>query len=64
MNTRQAAEYLFLSHKTLEKYRVVGGGPVFRKHGRLVVYEVADLDSWSAERKSRSTSESTAKGWA
>src|SRR5207302_1419081 len=32
LNTAQAAHYLGLSRKTLEKLRVVGGGPRFRRH--------------------------------
>ena len=30
----EAAEYLRLSPRTLEKQRVIGGGPKFRKFGR------------------------------
>ncbi|HCL2614070.1 TPA: helix-turn-helix domain-containing protein, partial [Pseudomonas aeruginosa C40A] len=40
----EAAEYLRLSPRTLEKQRVIGGGPRFRKFGRRVMYAVADLD--------------------
>ncbi len=63
MTTVQAAKHLNMSPKTLEKYRAVGGGPVFRKHGRKVLYRVADLDAWSDGRAARSTSESSVKGW-
>ena len=38
----EAAEYLRLSPRTLEKQRVIGGGPRFRKFGRRVMYAVAD----------------------
>lgn len=31
---------------TLAKWATVGGGPRFRKFGRDVVYDVADLDAW------------------
>ncbi len=63
LTTDQAAEYLHMSPKTLEKYRVVGGGPVYRKHGRKVLYRLADLDAWSEARAARSTSETSSKGW-
>ena len=43
----EAAEYLRLSPRTLEKQRVIGGGPKFRKFGRRVMYAVADLDAWA-----------------
>ena len=46
----EAAEYLRLSPRTLEKQRVIGGGPKFRKFGRRVMYAVADLDAWAADR--------------
>ncbi|MBI1206835.1 MAG: helix-turn-helix domain-containing protein [Azospirillum sp.] len=57
LNTAQAAFYVDLSRRTLEKMRVVGGGPKFRKHGRFVRYHVDDLDAWSASRGKASTSD-------
>ena len=53
----EAAEYLRLSPRTLEKQRVIGGGPKFRKFGRRVMYAVADLDSWADERSFEATSD-------
>lgn len=47
LNTAQAAFYVGLSRRTLEKMRLVGGGPRFRKHGRYVRYHIDDLDAWS-----------------
>ncbi|TWB18441.1 helix-turn-helix protein [Nitrospirillum amazonense] len=47
LNTAQAAFYVGLSHRTLEKMRLKGGGPRFRKHGRYVRYHIDDLDAWS-----------------
>jgi hypothetical protein len=37
----EAAEYLRLSPRTLEKQRVIGGGPKFRKFGCRVMYAVS-----------------------
>ena len=34
------------SPRTLAKYAVVGGGPLFRKAGRYPLYHPDDLDSW------------------
>ena len=54
----QAAEYcikqgLPVSPKTLAKYACVGGGPKFRKFGKMrVVYKIADLDEWIERRLS------------
>jgi len=49
-----------LSPKTLAKLAVVGGGPRFRKAGRIPLYDPADLDDWVRSKLSRpiaSTSE-------
>jgi excisionase family DNA binding protein len=46
--TAQAAYYVGLSHRTLEKFRISGRGPAYRKHGRYVRYHITDLDAWSA----------------
>ncbi|HCP53558.1 MAG: DNA-binding protein [Pseudomonadaceae bacterium] len=53
----EAAEYLRLSPRTLEKQRVIGGGPRFRKFGRRVMYAVADLDCWADQRSFEVTSD-------
>lgn len=57
LTTDQAAHYVGLSRRTLEKMRTAGGGPLFRKHGRYVRYHIDDLDEWSAEHVKTSTSE-------
>jgi hypothetical protein len=31
---------------TLAKYAVIGGGPIFRRAGRVPLYSQNDLDSW------------------
>lgn len=53
----EAADYLRLSPRTLEKQRVIGGGPRFRKFGRRVMYAVADLDAWADSRSFEATSD-------
>lgn len=53
----EAAAFLKLSPRTLEKLRVIGGGPKFRKLGRRVVYAVADLECWANDRVCSSTSD-------
>jgi excisionase family DNA binding protein len=50
LNTAQAAFYVGLSARTLEKMRTAGTGPVYRKHGRYVRYHIDDLDAWSEGR--------------
>jgi hypothetical protein len=46
----EAAAFLRLSPRTLEKQRVLGGGPRFHKFGRRVLYSVRDLESWAHAR--------------
>jgi hypothetical protein len=57
LSTVAAAEYLQLSARTLEKFRVTGGGPPYHKLGRLVRYLVRDLDGWVANGRRTSTSD-------
>ena len=53
----EAAEFLRLSPRTLEKQRVIGGGPRFRKFGRRVMYAITDLESWADSRSFEMTSD-------
>ncbi len=58
-----AAEYLGLSASTLAKMRLRGDGPIYAKAGpRVVVYDLADLESWLAARKHTSTSDTGSAG--
>ncbi|MGS1016176.1 helix-turn-helix transcriptional regulator [Allosphingosinicella humi] len=57
LSNDEAASFLRLSPRTLEKLRVVGGGPKFCKFGRRVTYSLADLEAWAAERRCDSTSD-------
>jgi len=47
LNTDQAAFYVGLSRRTLEKMRREHRGPPFRKHGRYVRYHITELNEWS-----------------
>ena len=53
----EAAAFLHLSPRTLEKMRVIGGGPPFRKFGRRVFYTLPDLEEWAGRRQCDSTSD-------
>ena len=53
----EAAAYCGSSASTFEKLRLHGGGAVYSKIGRRVVYRVEDLDSWLAANRRRSTSD-------
>ena len=51
LNTREAADYVGLSPKTLTRQRVTGEGPRYIKRSKRVMYEVVDLDTWMEERR-------------
>ena len=58
LRTEEAARWLGLSGRTLEKHRCTGGGPAYRKIGGRVVYAVADLQAWVDAGVRQSTSKS------
>lgn len=47
LRTDEAALFLGLSPRTLEKHRTYGTGPLYRKLGSRVVYATADLQRWA-----------------
>lgn len=57
MPQTQAATFLGLSPRTLERFRVEGRGPAFLKLGRRVVYSRDDLVRWAEGQRRRSTSD-------
>jgi Helix-turn-helix domain len=57
LSNAEAAAFLRLSPRTLEKQRVIGGGPRFRKFGRRVMYAVVDLEAWADARSFGMTSD-------
>lgn len=61
LTTTQAAKFLSLSARTLERMRVDGSGPPFLKAGggkrSRVLYSVADIEAWLSGHRFGSTSE-------
>jgi hypothetical protein len=57
LTTGEAGAFLRLSPRTLEKQRVLGGGPRFRKFGARVVYAATDLRAWADSRAYGMTSD-------
>ena len=57
LTVEAAATHIGLSVSTLNKLRVFGGGPVFLKLGRRVVYDLADLEHWLSSKRRVSTSD-------
>jgi hypothetical protein len=66
LRRKAASHYLCETHgldrapSTLAKLAVIGGGPIFRRAGRVPLYSPEDLDAWAESLLSppmRSTSE-------
>ena len=57
LGPEEAAAYLGLSPKTLQRMRVTGEGPRYVKARRRVIYDRLDLDDWTEKRKRRFTGE-------
>ncbi|MGX8009066.1 helix-turn-helix domain-containing protein [Mesorhizobium sp. ORM8.1] len=55
--TKEAADFLSLSSRTLEKHRTYGTGPTYRKLGGRVVYAIDDLQAWAERGAVTSTSD-------
>ena len=62
LSTRQAAAILGLSPRTLESYRVKGGGPPFFSCCNRIRYLRADLDAWALQGRRVSTSDDGGEG--
>ena len=57
MRTPDAARYLGLSARTLEKHRCFGTGPFYRKLGGRIVYAIEELARWADLGMRKSTSD-------
>jgi hypothetical protein len=56
LNCPEAVEYLREVHgvrvapATMNKYRCIGGGPLFEKFGATVLYKPGNLDAWALDK--------------
>ena len=57
LRTPEAARFLGLSGRTLEKHRTYGTGPKYRKIGGRVIYGLDDLKAWADLGAKTSTSD-------
>jgi len=60
LRTPEAARFLGLSGRTLEKHRTYGTGPRYSKLGGRVIYGLDDLQAWVERGARASTSDSGA----
>lgn len=56
LDERAAADRLGLSPRTLQAWRITGGGPIYRKVGRRVRYAESDLSAFIEAGARRHTS--------
>jgi hypothetical protein len=56
MRPPAAAIYTGLTEQRLARLRHEGGGPVFTRAGRSILYRVEDLDAWLNANRRTSTS--------
>ncbi len=57
LRTPEAARFLGLSPRTLEKHRTYGTGPTYRKLGGRIVYAPDDLKIWADRGVRQSTAD-------
>jgi predicted DNA-binding transcriptional regulator AlpA len=57
VDTRAIARRLGVSASYLNKSRLNGDGPPFRKFGRSVRYLISEVDEWAEKRRRISTSD-------
>jgi hypothetical protein len=50
MNDKQLEARYGIKRRTWQKMRMFGGGPPFRKCGRLCLYEIKAVDAWLASQ--------------
>lgn len=64
VDTKEAARILGISHRTLENFRLRGGGPAYVRvgaGGKLVRYRLSALSAWMDAHTASSTSEEAAR---
>lgn len=61
LNEEDTARFLAVSCRTLQRWRLEGGGPAFIRMGeRRVAYRYADLTVWTNARRFNTTAEESA----
>lgn len=60
LTVNDAAEFLRVHVRTLERWRQTGEGPRYTRMGRRVGYRQSDIDSWLDANTRTSTSEPAA----
>ena len=61
LTTKEAAALLRMQPQSMRRWRWAGGGPPFVKLSNRVLYRVADVEAWLAERTVTSTAAAGAR---
>ena len=51
LTTKEAAEFLAVSIRTLERWRTQRGSPAYIKQGNIIRYSQDDLEKWAEMHK-------------
>lgn len=51
LTEKQVADLICQSVRTIQKWRLTGGGPCFHKFGQSVRYNIGDVTAWIAKRR-------------
>ena len=62
VDTETAAAHLGVPKRTLEAFRLTGGGPKYAKCGRKVRYRIDWINSWLEGRVVQNTAEAKQRG--
>ena len=57
LSRKEAAEWLGVTVKFMEKHAMHGDGPIFHKIGRLAKYRVSDLEKYGEEKSCSNTAQ-------
>jgi predicted DNA-binding transcriptional regulator AlpA len=55
LKTKDAAEYLGMSERTLRNWHYLSTGPKVTQLGRAIRYDIKDLDVWIETQKENAT---------
>ena len=51
LSTRETADMLQVSMRTLARWRAQGNGPDYRRFGRRVLYRLRDVKEWTKRQR-------------
>ncbi|WP_070157818.1 helix-turn-helix domain-containing protein [Sphingobium phenoxybenzoativorans] len=46
----ETCQYLKISERALKRFRILGTGPKYQRHAKLILYHVDDVIAWAKSR--------------